>query len=255
MIYIVSHKRLMPPRLRGYRPIQVGPGEDYPGFIRDNTGDNIADKNASYCELTAMYWMWKNVDEPYKGLVHYRRFLGRRAFSSSERDILSYDALVDMLKRCDIVLPRPSVYHVNARDQLLMECCTRDSFDALRETVLALDPDYAEAFDSFFSDNRASQYNMLFCRGELFDDYCAWLFPILFRLEDRVDLSGVNDYQKRLFGFLSERLLNVWVMRRGLRVRHVPVVSTAYSARDHLTYFRRDITNALRFSLGKDRDK
>ena len=68
MIYIVSHKRLMPPRLRGYRPIQVGPGEDYPGFIRDNTGDNIADKNASYCELTAMYWMWKNVDEPYKGL-------------------------------------------------------------------------------------------------------------------------------------------------------------------------------------------
>ena len=90
---------------------------------------------------------------------------------------------------------------------------------------------------------------MLFCKREVFDAYCGWLFPLLFRLEDVVDLTHADEYQRRLYGFLGERLLNVWVLHNRLNVRYVPVVSTAYSPIDHLTYLRRDITNGLRFRL------
>ena len=99
MIYIVTHKRVDLPKLKGYRAIQVGSAEeDFPGCLRDDTGDNIADRNASYCELTAMYWIWKNTDDPFKGLAHYRRYFGRRPLSSRVSDILGYDALIGMLE-------------------------------------------------------------------------------------------------------------------------------------------------------------
>ena len=250
MIYVVAHKPVHALRLPGYQPIQVGGSDDdFPGYIRDNSGENISEKNPSFCELTALYWVWKNAKDEYKGLVHYRRFFGRRPFSSSAADILSHDELAAMLRECDIIAARPVRYHVNAREQLLMECCSPENFDKLEAIVSRTQPTYADAFRRFFAGNRAAQYNMMFCREELFNEYCTWLFPMLFELEKHVDLSGANDYQRRLFGFLSERLLNVWIDGRGLKVKYVPVVSTAYTFKDHLTYFRRDITNDLRFRL------
>lgn len=248
MIYIVSHKPEKLPELPGYVPIQVGGASDsFPGYLRDDTGENIARKNPYYCELTAMYWIWKNRNDDFKGLVHYRRYFGKAPFSSRFSDIAGYDELRDMLEDCDIIAAQPARYHVNAREQLLMDCCTPETFSKLEAVVASLSPEYMDAFNAFFAGNRAAQYNMLFCRRALFDDYCAWLFPILFCLEDQVDLTGANIYQKRLFGFLSERLLNVWVLHNGLSVKYLPVVSTEYSRKDHLTYLRRDITNEIRF--------
>lgn len=250
MIYVVAHKRVSIPDIKGCRPIQVGfDPEDYPGWLRDNTGDNIAGRNGSFCELTALYWIWKNRKDDYVGLAHYRRYFGKRALSSDPRDILDEDALIRRLEGHDLLVAKPAVYHVNAREQLLMDCCDACAFDALRDVISELSPDYLEAFDAFFSGNRASQYNMLFCRRALLEDYCAWLFPVLFALEARVDLSGESDYRKRLFGFLSERLMNVWVLKNGLRARALPVVSTEYTLKDHLTYCRRDVTNGIRFRL------
>ena len=250
MIYIVTHKRVDLPKLKGYRAIQVGDAADsFPGCLRDDSGDNIADKNANYCELTALYWIWKNSDDPYKGLAHYRRYFGRRALSSRVGDILGYDALVQMLEGRDMLAAKPAVYHVTAREQLLMECCTPETFAKLEGVVESLHPESMDAFRAFFAGNRAAQYNMLFCRRSCFDDYCAWLFPMLFSLEDQVDLAGANAYQQRLYGFLSERLLNVWILQNGLSVKYLPVVSTEYTAKDHLTYLRRDITNGLRFRM------
>ena len=249
-MYIVAHKRVEVPDLKGYQAIQVGGDpDDYPGFIRDNTGDNIAEKNGSFCELTALYWIWKNTDDDCKGLVHYRRFFGKRLLSSNPRDILHYDALVEKLRDCDILAARPAVYHVSAKEQLLMDCCSRENFQRLEAVVGDLCPDYMDDFRAFFNGNRAAQYNMMFCKGERFDAYCAWVFPMLFALEAQVVLTGANAYQQRLFGFLSERLLNVWIRHNRLSAKYLPVVSTAYTPVDHLTYLRRDITNGLRFRL------
>lgn len=249
MIYIVTHKPVALPTLKGYRPIQVGGAAAIPGMLRDDTGDSIASMNPSYCELTAVYWIWKNARDEYKGLAHYRRYFGRKRFSSDPRDILDEPALKGMLDGCDILLARPAVYHVNAREQLLMDCCDAATLDRLDAVFESRHPGDMDAYRAFFRQNRAAQYNMLYCKAELFDAYCAWLFPVLFELEDYVDLTGADDYRRRLYGFLSERLLNVWVSARGLRVKYLPVVSTEYTFKDHLTYRRRDITNGMRFAL------
>ena len=69
-----------------YIPVQVGPAkDDFSGFVRDNTGENISEKNPNYCELTAQYWAWKNRKADVKGLVHYRRLFskGKRMLGAS----------------------------------------------------------------------------------------------------------------------------------------------------------------------------
>lgn len=251
MLYVVSHKNVHIPELDSYIPIQVGSAaENFAGFIRDNTGDNIAEKNPNYCELTALYWIWKNTEDSHKGIVHYRRYFGRRPRSNRVEDICTYDELLAGLAEKDIVLAKPQYFHVNAEKELCITSATPDTFRKLRQTVEQVQPDSLEAFDRFFRGNTASLYNVLFCRRELFDAYCEWLFSILFELEGKLDLTSMNDYQKRVYGFLAERLLNVWVMYRDLRIQYFPVVNTEMRKAEILTVARRDVTNNIRFHLG-----
>lgn len=88
-IYVVSHKDVAVPNAAIYQPVQVGFNENnFSGFKRDNQGDNMAAKNANYCELTAQYWGWKNDAADVKGLVHYRRLFSngkKHLFDTAEK--------------------------------------------------------------------------------------------------------------------------------------------------------------------------
>lgn len=250
MIYIAAHKAFEPPALEGYCPLQVGaavhPELDL-GFQKDNTGDEISEKNPNFCELTGLYWVWKNTDDPYKGLVHYRRYFGKSNFAHSQKAIYSYEQMLRFLEDCDIVLPYVEYFKQNAKDEIMISCCTPEIFDQLRHSFKSLYPDYLSDFDQFFSENRCCLFNMLFCKSELFDAYCSWLFSILFELEKDVDLSVLDPYRRRLYGFLGERLLNVWVMHQHLKVRYLPVVNTESSFKQECVFLRRRITNQIVF--------
>lgn len=77
-ILVAIHKPYKLPTEEIYVPILVG-GVQIPGLtsaLRDNSGQNISDKNACYCEITALYGAWKNLDARYLGLVHYRCIIG-----------------------------------------------------------------------------------------------------------------------------------------------------------------------------------
>ena len=248
MIYIATHKKFNLPNLNGYCALQVGAeGKEKYGYLRDNIGNHISGKNANYCELTGLYWIWKNTDDSYKGLVHYRRYFGRNNLSNKISDICSYEYLLNCLKSVDIVLPYVEYFKQNAKEEILLHCCTEEIFDKLRQIIETKYPDYIETYDRYFNENKASLFNMLFCKREIFDAYCEWLFSILFVLEKQVDLAKLNTYQQRLYGFLSERLLNVWVIKNKLVVKHLPVIHMELPVFDRIRLVRRRFTNRFRF--------
>lgn len=248
MIYIATHKKFNVPNLNGYCALQVGAeGKEKYGYLRDNIGNHISGKNANYCELTGLYWIWKNTDDSYKGLVHYRRYFGRNNLSNEISDICSYEYLLNCLKSVDIVLPYVEYFKQNAKEEILLHCCTEEIFDKLRQIIETKYPDYIETYDRYFNENKASLFNMLFCKREIFDAYCEWLFSILFVLEKQVDLAKLNTYQQRLYGFLSERLLNVWVIKNKLVVKHLPVIHMELPVFDRIRLVRRRFTNRFRF--------
>ena len=248
MIYIATHKKFNVPNLNGYCALQVGAeGKEKYGYLRDNIGNHISGKNANYCELTGLYWIWKNTDDSYKGLVHYRRYFGRNNLSNKISDICSYEYLLNCLKSVDIVLPYVEYFKQNAKEEILLRCCTEEIFDKLRQIIETKYPDYIETYDRYFNENKASLFNMLFCKREIFDAYCEWLFSILFVLEKQVDLAKLNTYQQRLYGFLSERLLNVWVIKNKLVVKHLPVIHMELPVFDRIRLVRRRFTNRFRF--------
>lgn len=248
MIYIATHKKFNVPNLNGYCALQVGAeGKEKYGYLRDNIGNHISGKNVNYCELTGLYWIWKNTDDSYKGLVHYRRYFGRNNLSNKISDICSYEYLLNCLKSVDIVLPYVEYFKQNAKEEILLHCCTEEIFDKLRQIIETKYPDYIETYDRYFNENKASLFNMLFCKREIFDAYCEWLFSILFVLEKQVDLAKLNTYQQRLYGFLSERLLNVWVIKNKLVVKHLPVIHMELPVFDRIRLVRRRFTNRFRF--------
>ena len=85
-VIIATHKKYRMPEDKLYLPLHVGAEgktdeEGNPldlGYQKDNTGENISELNPSFCELTGLYWAWKNLDADYVGLAHYRRhFMGK----------------------------------------------------------------------------------------------------------------------------------------------------------------------------------
>ena len=218
-IYVCTHKRSEMPPISEYVPILCGASmpdrkELKDGdHIRDDAGENISLKNPYYSELTGMYWAWKNDHtSSYIGLCHYRRFLldanGKLFTESSVRDTLKkYDAITT--KR--IMLDHPY------REAFGGKHNPRD-FELLEEVVALRSPEYIEDFRRIAGGRETYFGNMLICRRDLFADYSAWLFELLFAVEEKVDMTAYNDYQKRLYGFLSELLLMVYLQHKGLRV-------------------------------------
>lgn len=250
MIYIATHKKFDAPKLEGYCALQVGAaGKADLGYEKDDSGENISLKNPNYCELTGLYWIWKNCNDDYKGLVHYRRYFGNNNLTNKMSSVYSYEQMLKFLKESDIVLPYIEYFKQNAKEEILIHCCTINIFDKLRQILAEKYPEYIRTFDQYFAQNRSALFNMLFCKKEIFDQYCSWLFSILFELEKSVDLKQLNAYQQRLYGFLAERLLNVWVIKNELKVVNVSVVNTELCVFERIRLVRRRVTNKLRFWL------
>ncbi|MDE7386838.1 MAG: DUF4422 domain-containing protein [Muribaculaceae bacterium] len=223
----------------GYMPIQVGKAISAVDLhiTGDNTGDNISEKNPNYCELTAHYWYWKNgVKTPYVGLSHYRRYLefdkslpyGRSFVSHTpEADRALDTSLPDnvgkLFEKYDIVLPKPIIYPYTLKTDYCY-CHIKEDFEILRNVIARISPDYLESFDAVMSgNNKLSHYNMFLTTAEVFERYSEWMFGVLFEAEKHCHISSYPA-QSRIFGYMSERLLNVFCKKNKLRVKYVPIV-------------------------------
>ena len=121
----------------------------------------------------------------------------------------------DILSRYDVILAKP---HIGPYDYRTVYSRSHDvrNLDLAGEIIQELFPDYYETFRRVISDNRCYVGNLFAAPKALFCAYCEWLFPIFFALEEHLDVSGYDDYHKRVFGFLSEQLLIVWVIHNHL---------------------------------------
>lgn len=231
-ILVCCHKKDVMASQPPYFPIHVGKvlSNTDLGIPGDNTGDNISEKNASYCELTGVYWAWKNFsDVDYIGLCHYRRYfdfhnlchpqLPQKVFPVSEFPNLNLsvtDDVVSELQRGHVFVANPIVYS----QSLYLRYCkrhNRDDFKAMEQIIRDGQPEkVVRAFyDTMICGNRLFPCNMFLMRWSDFDDYCSWLFPLLAQLEESIDISNYDSYQRRIFGFMGERLLNVWLRANG----------------------------------------
>lgn len=213
-IYIAAHKKFNFPYIQDiYTPLQVGAeGKNDLGYLRDNVGENISKKNSNYCELTGMYWIWKNSNKDIVGLVHYRRFFYNTVFCG-KANILNEVQIRKLLDQYDlIVAKRGYTWFRTVKDQFTSYHIASD-LEATRNAINKLYPDYLDAFDEVMESNNYCPLNMIITRKEIFDNYCEWLFNILFEVEKNISLNNRDVYNSRVFGFLSERLFNVWLLK------------------------------------------
>lgn len=237
LLMVVTHKECDIIKESPYRPVIVGKGEfEMENAWRDNTGDNIAEKNPYYCELTALYWVWKNQSKNFDniGLCHYRRLLTKKAASNTKETLLTDADILRDMQQYDVILPKPYLWPVSL-DRVYYELGVgkKKDLDLARQAIEELFPAYGKTFDKLISGRKASYCNMFVLSRQRFDDYCSWLFSILQYVEERMDMTGYSVQEQRVYGYLSEILLNVWVKHNKLRIKYYPIAFMELSAQEH----------------------
>lgn len=224
-IIIATHKSYRMPSYDIYLPIQVGAeGKDLDlGFVKDNEGENISIKNPNYCELTALYWAWKNLDADYIGLAHYRRHFAMNKKKDKWERVADREFIEKQLESTDIILPKPRNYYIETSYSQYVHAHHKEDLDTTRDIIKEKYPTYIVAYDRLMKSTKGHRFNMFIFKKQFFDEYMTWMFDILFELEKRLDISTYSDNDKRVFGFVSERLLDVWIYTQKYKFIELPV--------------------------------
>lgn len=215
-VFVVAHKTAQIPKKEMFVPIHVGRALNEPleGMIGDDTGDNISIKNLQYCEMTAHYWIWKNVkDAEYVGVCHYRRFFG---VDITEENI--YEVMGD----ADIMMVEPS-WHIDSVYAYFAKYMGAENMTILWSVMKKLCPEFAETLEDVCDGVKFYPFNMLVCKKNLFDEYCGWMFPILEECEKHVKLSPYTN-GRRALAYMAELLTGVYFIHRGFKIVEVPYI-------------------------------
>lgn len=225
-IFVMTHKKFDPPQDATYIPLHVGRalGTDL-GYLGDDTGDSISKLNPYYGELTGLYWLWKNYTETdIIGICHYRRF-----FLDADRMLMTKEQYEEALADADIMVSNAMYAEGPYKDYYGQAHNINDLLET-GEVIKELFPEDYESFVKVIESEKYYYGNLCVMKKTLFDEYCSWLFSIFKELEKRVDVSDYDDYHKRLYGFLSEELLLVYITAKGLKVKEGNIGLTAEKA-------------------------
>ncbi len=214
-IMVATHKSYWMPEDSVYLPIHVGKeGKKDIGFQGDNTGENISAKNANYCELTALYWAWKNLEADYVGLVHYRRYFTKREARSPEKkkqQILTKTDWESILKNKDVVVPSKRKYYIESNRSHYIHAHHAEGLEEMERIIREQYPDYVPAMKKVMKRTWAHMFNMFVMEKRKYDAYCDWMFGILSQIEKNVDITDYTPYEARIYGFVSELMLDIWL--------------------------------------------
>lgn len=212
--------------------------EEIGGMLGDDTGDNISEKRDSFCELTVMYWAWKNIQADYYGLCHYRRYMSFAPKMPEknhwgfhiekyldnvaiEKYCLLEEIMRNQIEQYDwITTPcEDTNYCADRRHESVYELCKhcpRDfdmhGVDKLIEIVKEQYPQYSLEADEYFSGHLSKFYNCFVMKRELFFEMCEFVFGVLFELEKSLDTKNYNTWKIRMPGFMGEHLIGIFYL-------------------------------------------
>ena len=232
-------------------------------MIGDDSGINISDKNRYFSEVTATYWMWKNVKSKYVGLMHYRRIFDM-TFGAAQREKsssfptkfgITQQNLDNIFKNYDIILPSKLGFDISLYDQYLKHHYKED-IDFVLDYVISRYPHLKEYVEKIKVSNIGYFYNMFIAPKEIFNEYAEFLFDVLFafsrQLKER-NSRAIN--QQRAEGYLAERLSGIYfdylVNERNLKVKEFPVVWLP----EDVLLGRRPGINIVRFAVRNKKGK
>ncbi|MCH5174673.1 MAG: DUF4422 domain-containing protein [Prevotellaceae bacterium] len=226
-ILIATHKKYHMPQDDIYLPVMVGSTlcDDDFGYQRDDEGENISSRNPFFCELTAMYWAWKNLHVDYVGLVHYRRhFCLKKKRKSKFACILKTEEVNNLCNKYNVILPKKRRYYIESLASHYKHTHDIEHLELTREIIKVQYPEYQKEFDKVMQRSYAHMFNMCIMKKDIFDQYCTWLFTILFHLEKEVNTDNLSPYDARLFGRVSELLLDVWIEHNHIQYKEIGFV-------------------------------
>lgn len=218
-VFVATHVAFHPPADPIYVPLHVGRyGKTDLGYLGDDTGENISDLNFLYGELTGLYWIWQNVHEfDYVGLCHYRRY-----FINDARRELREEEYLNLLQEYDAIVPKhaectPNYYGHFGRAHNIHD------LDAVGRALKRSYPEYADAYDRAMANDIFYGGNLVVTSMPILKAYAEWLFTIFLEAGDEIDVSGYDDYHKRVYGFLSEQMFYVYAIKNHLKLCEMTV--------------------------------
>ena len=215
-----------------YKPVvQIPINSSGGGILADNIGDNISEKNYLYGELTATYSIWKNFlplhpDIEYIGCCHYRRFFDFQKEAKKDKpfEIIDFKAfektfqakntkeeIEKIIYDYDIILPETQKFNVNVYSQFISrECNPKDDFEKCINIIKKYYPEYVPYLEKVLNENKLHTCLNFIMKKNLFNSWCKWIFDILFKLENHINIEDKNKI--RILAFIAERLFDVWFL-------------------------------------------
>ena len=227
-VIIATHKKYEMPSDKMYLPIHVGAkGKDKLGYETDDKGENISLKNPYFCELTGLYWAWNNLNAKYIGLAHYRRHFSSKKINKKDlfNSILTKQEADKLFNDVDIIVPKKRKYYIENLYSHYEHTMYVEPLDITGKIIQEKYSDYLEEFNKLKKRTSAHMFNMFIMKKDKLDEYCTWLFDILFELEKRVDNSKYDSFHARFYGRVSELLFDVWLNTKGYDYKEVKVIS------------------------------
>lgn len=264
-ILICAHKPCELPTHPATLPIQVGKaisGTDL--NLRgggDDQGENISHKNGLYCEMTALYYVWKNLDTPYIGLMHYRRLFlldrkHRMPWRPNTERITDYtdediEYTKELLEHYDLITVPQFCYKKSIKEQFIDNHGTK-FYNIMKEAISDFCPEYLPAFNQFMEhNNKLTPFNMFIAKREKITPYFEWIFPLLEYIEQHYNITEENPENARAIGYMTERLFCVYYVHQKWKIKHRPFIFVTGKKRHPIYQYIKWKERNIKFNLKK----
>lgn len=218
MIYIVKHKPFQLPKLpEGYKTLCVGGYTEPDAIVCSEKQDNIEQLNLKINELTAFYYLWKNINDSIIGVEHYRRFL-----TNNNDKILTIPQIQDILTQHDAIC-----YNFNLPFSVkwnIISSGLQGGPQAFNRVCERMPSDYKNAFSTIMNQKHYYVSNLIITRREIFNDYCNWLFSFIIDAANNYTRESDIFREQRAVGFIGEAMLSVWLYKNNINVTSRPML-------------------------------